>query len=118
MSWPVQRTEKVSGAMEGSGEAVDQLRLTWGSVRVSFRLVKSMLSKYWAERPVPVARSERRSSRSIEGICERAFFLITSSLVCGKRGRAEEYPRSADWLSFSCAAEADDRQLEQTVAKL
>ena len=50
---PLQRTLKVSGPIVGSGEPLPQSKFTCASVRVTFRLVKLMLSKYSPLRPVP-----------------------------------------------------------------
>src|SRR5688500_2210614 len=49
---PVQRTEKVSGPISGAGAPFPQSKSIVESTRVSFFVVKFMLSKYSASRPV------------------------------------------------------------------
>src|SRR4051812_42027845 len=51
MTLPLQRTEKVSASIRGSGEPVPQLKLMVGSIRLNAPLVKSMLLKYSACNP-------------------------------------------------------------------
>jgi hypothetical protein len=43
-TWPVQRAEKVSGAIDECGDPVPQSKSTVASVRVTRRAVKSLLS--------------------------------------------------------------------------
>lgn len=44
----------MSGSIEGSGLPSPKSRAMRGSTRVSFGLVRSMASKYWPLKPVPV----------------------------------------------------------------
>ncbi len=51
---PVQRTEKRSLLMDGSGEPLHHWKFTVGSTRVSVKLAKLSVLKYWPVNPVPV----------------------------------------------------------------
>src|SRR6187397_1297414 len=96
-SVPLQRTENVSGAMDDAGEPEPQLKSIFASVRVSLRAVKSLLSKYWAVRPVSASstRDSRVSinfmMRTVPAECARATvaFRDKSILAPGARETAQ-----------------------------